>query len=250
MMTIAPLTRRRLLATAAATSTLTLAGGIARPYLSRAADRPGITHGLQSGDTSVSSGVVWARTDRPARLTFDLATTDSFKTIARSVTLDALPESDFAVKALIDGLPSGQDIFYRVRSVDLSDTSVVGEPATGRFRTAPTDRRNISFVWSGDTAGQGWGIDESRGGMKIYETMRKLRPDFFIHSGDTIYADGAIQAEQKLPDGTLWKNLVLEERPRSPKRSPSTGRATNTICSTRTCARSTPKSDAGAMGRS
>ncbi len=103
-------------------------------------------------------------------------------------------------------------MFYRVRSVDLADTSVTGEPATGRFRTAPTDRRNVSFVWSGDTAGQGWGIDESRGGMKIYETMRKLRPDFFIHSGDTIYADGAIQAEQKLPDGTLWKNLVLEEK--------------------------------------
>jgi alkaline phosphatase D len=211
-MTITSLTRRRLLATAAATSTLTLAGGIARPYLSRAEDRPRITHGLQSGDTSINSGVVWARTDRAARLTFDLSTTDSFKTIARSVTLDALPESDFAVKALIDGLPSGQDIFYRVRSVDLSDTSVTGEPVTGRFRTAPTDRRNVSFVWSGDTAGQGWGIDESRGGMKIYETMRKLRPDFFIHSGDTIYADGPIQAEQKLPDGTMWKNLVLEEK--------------------------------------
>ena len=87
----APLTRRRLLATAAATTGLTLSGGIARPYLSRAADRPSITHGLQSGDTSVTSGVVWARTDRPARLTFDLSTTDSFKSIARSVTLEAEP---------------------------------------------------------------------------------------------------------------------------------------------------------------
>src|SRR3979490_695792 len=100
----AGLPRRRLLASRSPAGALTLAGGIARPYLSRAADRPRITHGLQSGDTSVSSGVVWARTDRPARLTFDLATTDSFKTIARSVTLDALPESDFAVKALLDGL--------------------------------------------------------------------------------------------------------------------------------------------------
>ena len=126
--------------------------------------------------------MVWARTDRPARLSFDIATSDSFKNVIRSVSLDALPESDFAVKALIDGLPPGQDIFYRVRSADLSDTSVGGEPMTGRFRTAPADRRSLSFVWSGDTAGQGWGIDESRGGMKIYETMRRLRPDFFIHS--------------------------------------------------------------------
>ena len=82
----------------------------------------------------------------------------------------------------------------------------------GRFRTAPADRRSVSFVWSGDTAGQGWGIDEARGGMRIYATMRKNRPDFFIHSGDTIYADAPIAAEVKLPDGTLWKNIVTEEK--------------------------------------
>jgi phosphodiesterase/alkaline phosphatase D-like protein len=32
------------------------ASGIAEPYLSRAADRPLITHGLQSGDMRVDSG--------------------------------------------------------------------------------------------------------------------------------------------------------------------------------------------------
>ena len=31
--------------------------------------------------------------------------------------------------------------------------------------------------------------------MKIYEAMRRRNPDFFIHCGDTIYADGPIQAE-------------------------------------------------------
>ena len=78
----------------------------------------------------------------------------------------------------------------------------------GRFRTAPSDRRSISFVWSGDTAGQGWGIDEARGGMRTYATMLRNRPDFFIHSGDNIYADGPILAEQKLPNGEIWKNIV------------------------------------------
>ena len=42
--------RRRFLSTAAASAAVTLAGGIAKPYLSRAADRPLITHGVQSGD--------------------------------------------------------------------------------------------------------------------------------------------------------------------------------------------------------
>jgi alkaline phosphatase D len=206
------ITRRRFLATTGAASLATLASGIALPGLSRAASRPIITHGLQSGDVSTNSGVVWARVDRPSRVFFDIATSDSFRTIHRSVSVDALPERDFTAKVLIDGLPSGQDIFYRVRTQDLADVNGIGEPMIGRFRTAPADRRDISFVWSGDTAGQGWGIDESRGGMRIYETMLRHRPDFFIHSGDTIYADGPITAEVKLPDESVWKNVVLEEK--------------------------------------
>ena len=156
--------------------------------------------------------MIWARADRPARMLAEVATTESFKTIHRAVFVDALPESDFTANALIDGLPAGQDIFYRIRFQDLSSPTIVGEAVTGRFRTAPSDRRSISFVWSGDTAGQGWGIDEARGGMRTYATMLRNRPDFFIHSGDTIYADGPILAEQKMPNGETWKNVVSEDK--------------------------------------
>ncbi|MCX7314832.1 MAG: alkaline phosphatase D family protein [Alphaproteobacteria bacterium] len=211
-MTNSRLNRRRLLTTAGATAIATGFGGIARTYLSHAADRPVITHGIQSGDVSADSAMVWARADRPSRMTVEVATTESFKSIHSGVYIDALPESDFAVKTLLEGLPSGQDIFYRIRFADLSSPTTVGEPMIGRFRTAPADRRSVSFVWSGDTAGQGWGIDEARGGMRAYATMLKSRPDFFIHNGDTIYADGPLAAEVKLPDGTLWKNIVTEEK--------------------------------------
>jgi alkaline phosphatase D len=57
----------------------------------------------------------------------------------------------------VQGLPAGQDIFYRVTPQNLADPSVLGEAMVGRFRTAPADNRNVSFVWSGDTAGQGAG---------------------------------------------------------------------------------------------
>jgi alkaline phosphatase D len=206
------LSRRRFLATVAASTAMSGAGGIAKPYLSRAADRPLITHGVQSGDVSADGAVIWARTDRPARMLAEVATTDSFKVIQRAVYVDALPESDFTVNALIDGLPAGQDMFYRIRFQDLDEPAIVGEAKTGRFRTAPSDRRSISFVWSGDTAGQGWGIDEARGGMRCYASMLRNRPDFFIHSGDNIYADGPIVAEQKMPNGQIWKNIVTEDK--------------------------------------
>jgi alkaline phosphatase D len=207
-----PMSRRRFVATAAASTALSAVGGIAKPYLSRAADRPRITHGVQSGDVSFDSAVIWARADRPARMMAEVATSDSFKTIQRAVFVDALPETDFTANALIEGLPAGQDVFYRIRFQDLASPAIVGETMIGRFRTAPSDRRSISFVWSGDTAGQGWGIDEARGGMRTFATMLRNRPDFFIHNGDTIYADGPILAEQKMPDGQIWKNLVSEDK--------------------------------------
>jgi alkaline phosphatase D len=204
-------TRRRIL-TASAAAGLTAAGVLARPMLSRAAGRPEITHGVQSGDVSLDSAVVWARADRPSRALIEWSTTESFRDVRHAAYVDVLPETDFAAKVLVEGLPAGQDIFYRFQLQDLSSPAVLGEAVTGRFRTAPADRRSISFVWSGDTAGQGWGIDESRGGMRGYSTMLRNRPDFFIHCGDNIYADGPIQSEVKLPDGSVWKNLVTVEK--------------------------------------
>jgi len=204
--------RRRLLKTAVASTAFSVFGGFAKPYLSHASDRPVITHGIQSGDVSVDSGVVWARADRPSRMLVEVSTSDSFKKISRSVYVDALPETDFTAKALMEGLPAGQDIFYRVRFQDLSSPTIIGEPMVGHFRTAPTDRRSISFIWSGDTAGQGWGIDESRDGMRTYATMLRNRPDFFIHNGDNIYADGPILAEQKMPNGEIWRNIAIEDK--------------------------------------
>jgi alkaline phosphatase D len=205
-------TRRRFLATTAAATTLNLIDGIARPFISRAGDRPAITHGVQSGDVSIDSSVVWARADRPSRMLVEIATTESFKDIHSAAFVDALPETDFTAKLLVEGLPAGQDIFYRVRFQDLASPTISSEAQVGRFRTAPSDRRSVSFVWSGDTAGQGWGIDESRGGMRTYATMLKNRPDFFIHNGDNIYADGPIAAEQKMPNGEVWKNTVTEDK--------------------------------------
>ena len=182
-----------------------------RAAVSQPRRRPAADHARDSvGRLSLNSGVVWARADRPARMLVEVATTDSFKAIRRAVFVDALPESDFTAKALIDGLPAGQDIFYRVRFQDLgrADHRRASRRSAASAPRRPSGARS-RFVWSGDTAGQGWGINESRGGMKIYETMREQRPDFFIHSGDTIYADGPIEAEKSsCPTAALWKNLV------------------------------------------
>jgi alkaline phosphatase D len=203
-------TRRRFLTTLASATAATVP--LKAPALSRLAQRPMVTHGVQSGDVSTDSGMVWARTDRPARMLIEAATTETFEDICCTSAVDALPETDFTAKALIDDLPPGQDIFYRLRFEDLSSPKVISEPTIGRFRTAPSDRRPVSFVWSGDTAGQGWGIDASRGGMRTYASMLRNRPDFFVHCGDSIYADCTIPERQKLPNGEIWRNIVTEDK--------------------------------------
>lgn len=205
------MTRRQLLVRSTSTVVAAGLGGIAKPYLSRAADRPQIACGIQSGDVSSASAVVWARANRPARMMVECSTVESFASIVHAASIDALPERDFVAKLSIDGLPPGQDIFYRVRLADL-DAGLAGQTQTGHFRTASGRGRSVSFVWSGDTAGQGWGIDPSRGGMRTYRTMLNNRPDFFIHCGDHIYADCPIERELKLPDGGIWRNIVTEEK--------------------------------------
>ena len=170
--------------------------------------RPSLPSGVQSGDLVGDRAILWARADRPARLMAEWATTESF-TDARIVPGPAaLEDSDFTAKLDLAGLPPGQTIHYRVRFVDLADLSLGSEPVAGSFRTPPAARRSLRFVWSADTAGQGWGINPEWGGMKIYQAIRQVEPDFFIHSGDTIYADGPLEAERALPDGGLWRNLV------------------------------------------
>ena len=142
----------------------------------------------------------------------EYATTEGFQNPSRIVGPAALAPGDYTARMVLRGLPAGQDIFYRVQFQDLGDLTTLSEPVSGHFRTAPAGLRDIRFVWSGDTAGQGWGINEEWGGMKIYRAMHDLSPDFFIHSGDTIYADGPIQAEVALDDGSVWHNLTTEEK--------------------------------------
>jgi alkaline phosphatase D len=136
------------------------------------ASRPGVPWGVQSGDATPSTAVIWSATDRPARMLVEYAADERLSGARRLVGPAALPETGYTAKVVLADLPSGRDIFYRVVFQDLGDLKTLSAPVTGRLRTAPAEVRDVSFVWSGDTAGQGWGISREWGGMKIYETIR------------------------------------------------------------------------------
>lgn len=231
-------TRRTLVKTSLAGLTLAgLAGGTAPAYAAIPLVRKRLTipTGIATGDVTTDSAVLWSRASGPGRMTATLQAVDSAGEILRgrygfSRTIRgplATEASDFTAKIQANGLPAGTRFALELGFEDENGSS---ETVRGTFSTAPgsvngkndggtEDARgggspsssSQTFVWTGDTAGQGWGINEELGGMRGYKAMHATRPDFFIHSGDTIYADGPIAATVTEKDGQVWRNIVTEE---------------------------------------
>lgn len=175
--------------------------------------RPRAAWGVQVGDVTASSALVWVRSDRPARMTVETSATESFRRTRTWHGPLLGSGTDFTGTTPLHGLPAGEQVHYRVTLADPMDPRRTGEPVYGTFRTAPARRREgVRFLWSGDIAGQGWGINPDIGGYTVYEEMRRLDPDFFLCSGDNIYADGVIEPRVTLPDGRVWRNVTTEEK--------------------------------------
>jgi len=189
-----------------------LAGGWSPALLPQLRSRPQITHGVQAGDLTADRAIIWSRTDRPARMMVEYSTRESFSDSRRIVGPAAIESSDFTARVDLGPLPRGERIFYRVSFEDLETLRSTSEEVSGSFTLPPTVKRDLTFVWGGDVGGQGWGINPDFGGMKIFDSMRRVGPDFFIHSGDTIYADNTIAPEVTLDDGRKWRNLTTAEK--------------------------------------
>ncbi len=93
----------------------------------------------------------------------EISATESFRHPRRFRGPLLGPGTDFTGTTRLRGLPSGQQIHYRVLLADPDDPRRGGEPVTGTFRTTSPRRRDVRFTWSGDIAGQGWGINPERG---------------------------------------------------------------------------------------
>jgi alkaline phosphatase D len=184
------------------------AAALALPEVALArTSRPVLTHGVQTGDVTTDGALLWTRADRPARMLVEVAPDPTFRHARRLRGPVLTPATDGTGRVRLDHLPPGREVHYRVVAEDL-DGRGRSEPLVGSFRTAPVGRAGARFTWSGDVAGQGWGINPDMGGMTAYRAMLARRPDFFLHSGDTVYADNPLTEAVTLPDGRIWRNLV------------------------------------------
>ena len=173
--------------------------------------------GCAIGDVTSSGAVLWTRTEEPCQILLSMATNLAFTDNYRSVDIGNTDEQrDFNLKFEIKNLPASSQWYFRLEATSLGQPDVPVHFVQGQFQTADSDQRqNIRFCWGGDTAGQGWGVpplDDSslnlNQGMLTYAAMLSHKPQFFVHSGDQIYADGPIQELVELDNGQIWENLV------------------------------------------
>ena len=86
--------------------------------------------------------------------------------------------NDFTNHVALTGLPGAATIYYR--AVDVRSGNPLSEMCT--CRTAPAAAQPFSFAFSGD-------MDESYRPFRLFDVMAQAKPAFFLHLGDTIYAD-------------------------------------------------------------
>jgi alkaline phosphatase D len=177
-----------------------------RPTSGLVRNRIQLPSGVQTGDVTTNAAVLWARASEPGRL---VARVTSGRLIRDVVGPWASEASDLTAKIPLRGLAPGREYAVELAFEDADGHR--GEAGAATFRTAAVHAAATSFVWTGDTCGQGWGINPDLGGLLGYRAMHETRPDFFIHAGDTIYADGPIAEQVIEPDGQVWRNLVTPE---------------------------------------
>jgi alkaline phosphatase D len=155
--------------------------------------KPYISHGIASGEVTDTSAVLWARTNKHATVQFEISENASFqhKMIKKA---KAVSKHDFTVQVNVTGLKPDTTYYYRVQALPGS------YQVTGSFKTAPTshDIKPLTIVWGGDTGGQG-----KIPPFRSFAAMAELKPDFFLFSGDTIYADNATPAVPTPPSKSI-----------------------------------------------
>ena len=197
-----PLSRRQFLqATAVAGATLVAAPGRAPAFVR---SRPVLTHGVQSGEVAMRSGVVWTRADRPSRMLVQVLDGRH----GRRPQLDRRAGPDRPNRL------HGQGAARRAspRPARRVPRRAAGPPQPGGAeRAAVAGRSGPRRPTRATSRSSGARTSPARAGASTPTSAATassgrwptLQPDFFLCSGDTIYADGPLTETVALPDGRV-----------------------------------------------
>ena len=176
--------------------------------------------GLVHGDVPGAAGVAC----------FEYSIDKDFGDSRRTSWMTATPENDSIVKAKISDLQPGTDYFYRLIYGPDRGNTTVGD--TCRFKTlqGPKGTDNTSFVVVTGMNYVAFHIGKLKNGKRLTEmayqgpdkslgypalkSIRKLRPDFFVGTGDNVYYDSRdeMHAETKVDMRRKWHEQLVQPR--------------------------------------
>jgi alkaline phosphatase D len=100
----------------------------------------------------------------------------------------AAAERDFTCQFVILGLKPRTQYGITAQVCPLESEAVTAE-VSGCFRTASSPDEAVPVLCT-SASDQSWrDRDDADGGFKVYKSMRELKPDFFVNSGDFVYYD-------------------------------------------------------------
>ena len=155
--------RREILSAAGKLGTIAFVAG-ASPRVSVARDNdekrlPNLPCGIVTGDVGQDSATIWTQADRASQMLLEVSRHEDFKRAKSYAGPNLLMSTDFTGRITLRDLKPGTKYFARVTLKDLDNPKQKSAPNVCSFTTADRKKSDIRFAWSGDTAGQGYGID-------------------------------------------------------------------------------------------
>lgn len=126
-------------------------------------------------EVSGDQAVIWLAANRETRLVVRWGTTPT-ALLHRSSEVLLRSATDYVGQVTLSGLPRGETIHYRVFAGD----EAVSEAA--HFQSARKAGQRVTLAFSGD-------MEEKYKPFRLFDVMVAAAPDYFVHLGDTVYAD-------------------------------------------------------------
>jgi alkaline phosphatase D len=138
----------------------------------------GLSLGYVAGEVTPDSALIWLRAEPQSKVAIQYATHGGFSEFHSTAEHPVEAAADSTLKISLERLLPSTRYYYRAKVAG----RVPGRIASFVTAPRPNDNAKVAFCFSGDTR-------ESYRPFSVMEAVRRQRPDFFLHLGDTIYAD-------------------------------------------------------------
>jgi alkaline phosphatase D len=129
-------------------------------------------------DATHDSVLIWVRGNGTARVRVDFGNDAPSAQLTSGPTVVLAKETGYSAAIPLTHLASGKTWIYRI--IDAASSKPLFQP--GWFKTAPIELTPFTFAFSAD-------MEEAYQPFKLFDVIGNKQPDFFLHLGDTVYAD-------------------------------------------------------------